>query len=92
MPSSPPVVLIVDDHEDSLAMYAFGLLAMGFIDLVVESALKPWDVQALIPIVEGAGGFFTSWDGGDAQNGGRCVAAGDRRVHEAALEVLRQVR
>ncbi|MBX3258854.1 MAG: histidinol-phosphatase [Labilithrix sp.] len=71
--------------------YAYGLLAMGFIDLVVESALKPWDVQALIPIVEGAGGLFTSWDGGDAQNGGRVVAAGDARVHAEALAVLRAV-
>ncbi|HVH48059.1 MAG TPA: histidinol-phosphatase [Labilithrix sp.] len=71
--------------------YAYGLLAMGFIDLVVESSLKPWDVQALIPIIEGAGGLFTSWDGGDAQNGGRVIAAGDARVHAEALEVLRKV-
>jgi len=68
--------------------YAYGLLAMGFIDLIVEAALKPWDVQALIPIIEGAGGFITSWTGGDAQHGGRVVASGDERVHEAALEVL----
>jgi len=71
--------------------YAYGLLAMGFIDLVVESSLKPWDVQALIPIIEGAGGLFTSWDGGDAQNGGRVIAAGDARVHAEALALLRTV-
>ncbi|MBX3216161.1 MAG: histidinol-phosphatase [Labilithrix sp.] len=71
--------------------YAYGLLAMGFIDLVVESGLKPWDVQALVPIVEGAGGLITSWDGGDAQNGGRVIAAGDARVHAEALAVLRAV-
>lgn len=71
--------------------YAYALLAMGFIDLVVEAALKPWDVQALIPIVEGAGGLFTSWEGQDAQGGGRVVAAGDPRVHAQALEVLRRV-
>lgn len=68
--------------------YAYGLLAMGFIDLVVESSLKAWDVQALIPIIEGAGGLITSWNGGDAQEGGRVIAAGDARVHAAALEVL----
>jgi myo-inositol-1(or 4)-monophosphatase len=72
--------------------YTYGLLAMGFIDLVVESSLKPWDVQALIPIVEGAGGLFTNWEGGDAQNGGRAIAAGDARVHAQALEILRNVR
>nr|WP_240488670.1 histidinol-phosphatase [Labilithrix luteola] len=71
--------------------YAYGLLAMGFVDLVIESALKPWDVQALIPIVEGAGGLFTSWTGGDAQNGGRVIAAGDPRVHAQALEILGRV-
>jgi myo-inositol-1(or 4)-monophosphatase len=68
--------------------YAYGLLAMGFIDLVVESALKPWDVQALIPIIQGAGGLMTSWNGGDAQEGGRVIAAGDARVHAQALEIL----
>jgi myo-inositol-1(or 4)-monophosphatase len=71
--------------------YAYGLLAMGFIDLIVEAALKPWDVQALIPIIEGAGGKITTWTGGDAQHGGRVVASGDARVHEAALHVLSQV-
>ncbi len=71
--------------------YAYGLLAMGFIDLVIEASLKPWDVQALIPIVEGAGGILTSWDGGDAQQGGRVIAAGDARVHAEALAMLREI-
>jgi len=71
--------------------YAYGLLAMGLVDLVVEASLKPWDVQALIPIVEGAGGVFTSWQGGDAQEGGRVVAAGDPRSHAQALEILSRV-
>lgn len=71
--------------------YAYGLLAMGFIDLIVEASLKPWDVQALIPIIEGAGGVITTWDGADAQHGGRVVAAGDARIHAEALAVLRSV-
>jgi histidinol phosphatase-like enzyme (inositol monophosphatase family) len=71
--------------------YAYGLLAMGFIDLVIEAQLKTWDVQALVPIVTGAGGVFTSWTGGDAQGGGRVVAAGDPRVHAEALAVLANV-
>ena len=45
------------------------LLAMGLIDVVIESSLKAWDVQALIPIVEGAGGTLTSWDGGRCDEG-----------------------
>lgn len=68
--------------------YAYGLLAMGFIDLVVEARLKPWDIQALIPIVEGAGGIITDWKGGPCADGGRVVAAGDKRVHEQALKML----
>jgi histidinol phosphatase-like enzyme (inositol monophosphatase family) len=68
--------------------YAYGLLAMGFVDLVVEARLKPWDIQALIPIVEGAGGIITDWRGASCADGGRVVAAGDRRVHDAALKLL----
>jgi myo-inositol-1(or 4)-monophosphatase len=68
--------------------YAYGLLAMGFVDLVVEARLKPWDIQALIPIVEGAGGVITDWTGGPCAEGGRVVAAGDKRVHAEALKFL----
>ena len=68
--------------------YAYCMLAAGHIDLVVESGLKPYDIVALIPIIEGAGGIVTAWDGGSAAEGGRIVAAGDRRVHAAAIELL----
>jgi myo-inositol-1(or 4)-monophosphatase len=69
--------------------YAYCMLAAGHVDLVVETELKPYDIMPLIPIIEGAGGVVTSWDGGFAGDGGRVVAAGDRRVHDAALELLR---
>ncbi|QEN88567.1 histidinol-phosphatase [Labrys sp. KNU-23] len=68
--------------------YAYAMLAMGLVDLVIESNLQPYDITALIPIVEGAGGVITTWDGGPAQAGGRVVAAGDARVHAAALSLL----
>jgi len=68
--------------------YGYGLLAMGFVDLVVEARLGPWDVQALIPIVEGAGGLITDWRGGPCTDGGQVVAAGDKRVHAEALKIL----
>ncbi len=68
--------------------YAYCMLASGQIDLVVEAGLQPYDIVALIPIVEGAGGVVTAWDGGPATQGGRIVAAGDRRLHEAALALL----
>ena len=68
--------------------YAYCMLAMGQLDLVVESGLGPWDVQALIPVIRAAGGLVTDWDGGDCSGGGRVVAAGDPRVHAEALELL----
>ena len=68
--------------------YNYCLLAMGHIDLVVEAGLKPFDILPLIPIVERAGGIVTSWEGGDPREGGRIVAAGDRRAHAAAVKML----
>ena len=68
--------------------YAYCMLAAGFVDIVVEANLKPHDIVALVPIIQGAGGVITTWDGGDAAQGGRIVAAGDRRVHEEALKLL----
>ena len=64
---------------------------MGFVDLVVEASMNLWDIAALIPIVEGAGGRVTSWDGGPVGADGRVLAAGDPRLHEPALEILAQV-
>lgn len=68
--------------------YAYAMLAAGHVDLIVEADLKPFDIVALIPIIEGAGGIVTTWEGGPATDGGRIIAAGDRRIHDAALERL----
>jgi inositol-phosphate phosphatase/L-galactose 1-phosphate phosphatase/histidinol-phosphatase len=70
--------------------YAYGLLAAGFIDLVLEASLKPYDFCAMVPVVEGAGGIATDWRGGslDLASDGRILVAGDRRAHDAALTLL----
>ena len=68
--------------------YSYCMLAAGHLDLVIETGLKSYDIAGLIPIVTGAGGIVTTWDGKPAQNGGRIVAAGDARIHEAALKLL----
>ncbi|HEX4768195.1 MAG TPA: histidinol-phosphatase [Lichenihabitans sp.] len=68
--------------------YSYCMVASGHVDLVIEAGLKPYDIAALIPIVEGAGGIVTTWDGGRAAGGGAVVAAGDRRIHAAALAML----
>ena len=70
--------------------YAYGLLAAGFVDLVLEASLKPYDFCAMVPIVEGAGGVATDWRGAGLglASDGRVLVAGDHRAHEAALALL----
>ncbi|HMF27220.1 MAG TPA: histidinol-phosphatase [Candidatus Cybelea sp.] len=68
--------------------YAYAIVAMGFVDLVIETDLKRWDIAAIIPIIEGAGGVVTNWRGEDISGGGNVVAAGDARVHAEALKIL----
>jgi len=65
--------------------YGYAMVAAGNIDIVVESGLKPFDIVALIPIIEQAGGRMTNWDGGPAEAGGRIVAAGNAKLHDLAL-------
>ena len=71
--------------------YCYCMLAHGFVDLIIEADLKAYDVQALIPLIEAAGGVITNWKGHSAAQGGRIVAAGDRRVHAQALQTLAKV-
>jgi myo-inositol-1(or 4)-monophosphatase len=68
--------------------YAYGMLALGQIDLVVEASLKTYDIAPLIPIIEKAGGVVTDWTGGDASQGGKVVACGDRQLHAQVLAML----
>ena len=68
--------------------YAYCMLAAGHVDLVIETGLNPHDIVALVPIIEGAGGIVTTWEGEPPERGGRIVAAGDRRLHAAALALL----
>jgi histidinol phosphatase-like enzyme (inositol monophosphatase family) len=70
--------------------YGYGLLAMGLVDLIVEADLDAHDFLALVPVIEGAGGIATDWQGAPltGSSDGRIVAAGDPRVHESALKLL----
>jgi inositol-phosphate phosphatase / L-galactose 1-phosphate phosphatase / histidinol-phosphatase len=70
--------------------YAYGLLAAGFVDVVCEAEMKPYDFCAMIPIVEGAGGIATDWRGESLSlaSDGRVLVAGDRRAHAAALMLI----
>ncbi|MGH1349823.1 MAG: histidinol-phosphatase [Methyloligellaceae bacterium] len=68
--------------------YSYCLLAAGHIDLVMERGLKIYDIAPLIPIIENAGGVVTCWDGTEATNGGKIIAAGDPTLHEKVLSEI----
>ncbi|MGB0922195.1 MAG: histidinol-phosphatase [Alphaproteobacteria bacterium] len=69
--------------------YGYGLLAMGQVDLVIESSLKAFDIQALIPIIEAAGGLVTDWQGNTCYDGGQILAAANPALHEVAMVALK---
>lgn len=70
--------------------YAYGQLARGSRDVVLDAGLKPYDILALVPIIEGAGGTITAWDGAPItlSHFSTALAAGDAAIHEAALTAL----
>ena len=70
--------------------YAYGLLASGHVDLVLEMNLQPYDYMALVAVVEGAGGVITDWNGKalGLQSDGRVIAAASAALHAEALEVM----
>jgi histidinol phosphatase-like enzyme (inositol monophosphatase family) len=71
-------------------LYAYGLLARGRVDLVCEASTQPYDYCALVPVVTGAGGIITDWEGRPLGPGsdGRVLAAGDTHIHAAARVAL----
>lgn len=73
-----------------LDCYAYGMLAAGHIDLVIESGLKPFDILPLAPIIEGAGGVLTDWRGRPVRGGGQVVAAANHDILEQARIALRR--
>ena len=70
--------------------YNYGLLADGFTDLIVEATMGPYDFLPLVPVVTGAGGSITDWQGEalGLSSDGRVLAAGDKRVQEEAISLL----
>lgn len=68
--------------------YAFAMLAAGHVNCVIESGLKAYDIVPLVPIIEGAGGIVTCWDGSNPAKGGDVVASSDARTHDEVLRLL----
>lgn len=70
--------------------YAYGLLASGHVDIVLDGEVKPYDFAGLVAVVEGAGGIITDWQGRPLpmDRPSRVLAAGDAALHAAALSLL----
>ena len=70
--------------------YSYGLLALGQIDIIAERDLKPWDWAALVPIIEGAGGTITDWQGASLtlESSGDVLALGDGSLLRGVVEAL----
>lgn len=66
--------------------YAYCMLAAGQIDLVMESGLSFYDIAALVPLIENAGGMVSDWDGNRINDGGQVLASANRHLHDAALK------
>lgn len=68
--------------------YAYALLALGQVDLVIEAGLQSHDIAGPLAVVEAAGGIVTNWQGGSAADGGQVIAAASDALHREALALL----
>jgi histidinol phosphatase-like enzyme (inositol monophosphatase family) len=66
--------------------YGAVMVASGHADIFIEPGLQPYDIVALIPIIEQAGGVITTVDGERAEKGGTILAAGSKELHAEALQ------
>ncbi len=95
MYNTPKKAKFLDDMRKNLRnirydadAYFFSLLAAGFIDIALDASLQAYDIAPLIPIIEGAGGIVSTWDGEPARLGGDIIAAASRELYEEALALL----
>ncbi len=73
-----------------LDAFGYALVAAGKMDMIIEASMQPYDILALVPVVEGAGGKITNWHGGDNFESGKIVCAGDPQILEAAYPYLKR--
>ena len=71
-----------------LDCYAYALLALGQVDLVIEAGLQSYDIAGPLAVVQAAGGIVTDWQGGPAHHGGQVIAAASPALHREALLLL----
>lgn len=68
----------------------YGLLASGFTEIVVEDSLEPYDYMSLVPVVEGAGGCISDWQGKPLVlgSGKQVLATANIALHQKVLKAL----
>jgi len=70
--------------------YAFAMVAAGTMDIALETGLKPWDIEAIIPVIENAGGMVTNWRGSTVgPDAGQVIAANSQALLDQALKHLK---
>ena len=70
--------------------YSYCLLADGYVDIVVESGLKPWDIRALEPILKNAGGVLKTWENKSIHQGGKIIACSDNSLYNKCRKILNE--
>jgi myo-inositol-1(or 4)-monophosphatase len=70
--------------------YFFALVAAGHMDMALDAGLHAYDIAALIPIIEGAGGAVGSWSGDNPADGGNIICAGSKALLDEAIGVMSQ--
>ena len=83
------IISAVSRRRFGLDCTGYCLLALGKIDVVMESDLKIYDIQAIIPIIEGAGGVITDWEGNNPNYGGNILASANKELHSLILQKIK---
>jgi histidinol-phosphate phosphatase HisN, inositol monophosphatase family len=68
--------------------FGYYLLATGFADIMIDAIMSVWDTMALIPVIRGAGGIITDYEGKDPVVGDSVIASANEALHKKVLEVL----
>ena len=84
------VSLTAKERRFGADCYAYGLLASGWVDVVMESDMKPYDQMALVPVIEGAGGVVSDWDGNPLKlnSSFQVLASANPKLHEECLNLI----
>lgn len=67
--------------------YGYYLLATGYADIMIDPIMNLWDSMALIPIINGAGGVITDFNGNDPVKGNSIIAS-NKTLHNYVIQML----